>query len=402
MKVCLVSYEYPPRIGGEASYTHNLAVGLGNLGHKVVLVVPDDLPPIGGGEEAMIRREAVPVMNLPLAKVGSFMFEAAKRVRRLEKERAIDLVHVTFDYPSVPLRLSGPGVPTVATVHHLHQVEALSALRIRGPSASTVATLGRGMFTTLMERSLVSGADSVIAVSEFTRDSLSRYAGVEKERVSVIPNGIDPTPFQDPADTGGLRRRLGLGSRSVVLYVGRLEPSKGVEYLVRAFKTAKDAAPSACLLIVGTGSDGYSARLRGMAASLGLEGDVVFAGRLEQQNLYEAYASASVMVLPSLMEGFGITLLEAMAAGRPCIGTKVGAIPEVLLPGRAGLLVEPSDVPSLAHAISRVLTNPREARLMGERGRDWVRTRYTVGEMAKSTAALYRKTLGASGPALVE
>ena len=392
LKICLVTYEYPPQIGGEASYAHGLAIGLSRLGHDVVLVVPDNLPPLRGEEGDGIRRETVHVTDLPLVKVGSFILGAGKRVGRLVKEGAVDLVHITFDYPSLPLRLSGLGVPTVVTVHHLHLVEALNSLRVRGPSMAALATVGRGAFTTCMERAVISGARSVIAVSEFTRDSLAKYAGVTDARVKVIPNGIEAAPFLGSVDTGELRTRLRLGSRPVVLYVGRLEPSKGLEYLIRTFESVKKSA-SPCLLLVGSGSPGYSARLRRLVASLGLDTDVVFAGRLDQRDLQEAYALASAVVLPSLMEGFGITLLEAMASSKPCIGTNVGAIPEILLPKETGLLVEPANPPALGRAIQWVLANPEEAKGMGERGRERVKSSYTVDVMARRTESLYRETL---------
>ncbi len=393
MKVCLVSFEYPPQVGGEATYTRNLATGLARLGHEVRVVVPDRWHGSGPAEDGLVRKEAVRVASLPLLKVGSFMLAADRYLRRLVSERAADIIHFTFDYPSLPLRLSGLGAPTVATVHHLHQVEALSALRVRGASAATIATFGRSIFTTLMERTLVADASSIVAVSAFTGACLSKYAGVGSDRVTVIPNGIDATPFVSSTDTGSLRAKLGLGTRPLVLCVGRQEPSKGLEYLVHAFKKAKEGAPNACLLMVGAGSRGYLARLRRTVASLGIEGDVIFAGRVSQQNLYEAYAASSVVVLPSLMEGFGITLVEAMAAAKPCIGTNVGAIPGLLLPARTGLLVNAADTSALAAAMQRVLTNPEEAKAMGERGRALVKSNFTVGEMVRRTEALYRATV---------
>ncbi len=392
LKICLVSYEYPPQAGGEASYTQALATGLAHLGHHVTLVVPEQGRRPVRDTDMIVGTTAVPVVNLPLLKVGSFLLEAEKRLHRLAREGEADLVHFTFDYPSLPLHLSDLGVPSVATVHHLHQVEALSVLHAQGPALGSFPGILRGLFTTLMERTLIADAGNVIAVSEFTRESLVRYVGLAKDRIHVIPNGIDATPFLSSVDVGTLRARLGLGSRPVVLFVGRLEPSKGLEYLIRAFESLGKRPGSPCLLIVGAGSRRYFTRLRSIAAACA-PGSVVFAGKLSKDALCEAYALATAFVLPSLMEGFGITLLEAMAAGKPCVASAVGAVPEILIPSRGGVLVKPADPEALSRAIAWVLDNRGEAELMGQRGRRFVEEKYTQREMVGRTVAVYEEAL---------
>jgi len=150
-------------------------------------------------------------------------------------------------------------------------------------------------------------------------------------------------------------------------------------------------------LVRQRGPADYSSQLKRLASSQGLGDDVVFTGRLDQDDLREAYAASSVVVLPSMMEGFGMSLIEAMASGKPCVATRVGAIPEIVWPGRSGILVGPGDLDALSAAISDVMLNPREARSMGERGREFVRETYTVEKMVSRTCAAYLELGGGRG-----
>ena len=393
MRIGLVSYEYPPDVGGEATYTRSLAVGLARLGHEVLLVIPERTKAPELFEEPGVKKMPVRILDVPMFKVGSFMLGARRELGRLNVDRRIDIVHLTFDYPSLPLPMSGLDVPTLTTVHHLHLVEALSMLKTSRSLSAALPTLARGFFTTMTERVVLSRADSIIAVSRFTKDSLVKYAGVAADEVRVVPNGIDMDPFLNSADRGTLRKRFGLGTKPIVLFVGRLGASKGLEVLIRAFGESGSRL-AACLLIVGSGSTEYSAQLRRLSSSLGLGDRVVFTGRLDQADLNEAYAASAVVVLPSLMEGFGMSVLEAMASGRPCIATRVGAVPEIVLPSRAGLLVPPGDSDALSKALQEVLGDPGEARRMGDRGREFANSEFTAERMVERTLAVYFELLG--------
>jgi len=391
LRICLVSYEYPPDVGGEATYTRSLAVGLAGLGHEVLLLIPERGHLHDDSDEITARRVPIKVLGIPMLKVASFTLGASRELRRLNSEKRVDITHVTFDYPSLPIPLDRFDIPTVMTVHHLHLVEALSMLRAGGDLTASLPTLARDFFTTLTERAFLAGADSVIAVSRFTRDSLVRYGGMVTDRIKVIPNGIDLGPFLSSVDTGSLRERLGLGSRPVVLFVGRLGPAKGLDDLIRAFGRVKPRIGSTCLVLVGSGAAEYSTRLKNLATSLGIGSDVILTGRVDQTDLHEAYAMSSVVALPSLMEGFGISLLEAMASGKPCVATRVGAIPEIVLPQRAGTLVDPGNPDALSNALAEVLADPEEARMMGERGREFVTKAFTVERMVDETLAVYQQ-----------
>ena len=395
MKVCLVSYEFPPDVGGEASYAHALASGLSSLGHEVTVLVPKKQG-VEYSKDGGFRILAVRASSIPGLKVASFVIAVNRLLPPLVRSEGTDVVHVVFDYPSFPFRVRGVGAPVFATVHHLHVAEALGALRAGGSFARRLPGIYSDFLLSLMEVVLVRRAASVVTVSAFTRNSLRSYLRVNPDRVRVVPNGIGFRDLLEAKDTGRARQRFGLGSGPLLLYVGRLEPSKGLEALLAAFEVAVRSLPEVRLAVVGRGSERYTLKLKRMAASLGLEGKVTFTGRVGRAELCELYAASTVMVLPSLMEGFGISLAEAMAAGKPCVATKVGAVPEVVSDGVTGLLVPPGSPRELAEAILKVLRSPDAGAGRGRRGRELVVGRFTVDRMARETTALYADALSPS------
>src|SRR6266852_3668730 len=184
-----------------------------------------------------------------------------------------------------------------------------------------------------MERRLISQAEGVIAVSRFTLETLVDRFGFPESSIRVVHNGIDSRSFGENDRGEQFRRRFG-DSRRFILYVGRLDISKGVEYLIEAFAKVKKNDENTFLVFIGRGPSSYLNSLRKRARATGVERDMVFAGAVDSELLRSAYAAASVFVLPSLMEGLGITLLEAMASSTPCVATRVGGIPEVVQDGK--------------------------------------------------------------------
>lgn len=387
MRVCLVTYEYPPDIGGEASYARDLSEGLVSLGHAVTVLVPAKRGVVYSPGRGL-RVLALKTTSLPMLKVASFVIAANRALPRLVAEEGIDVIHVAFDYPSFPFRVRGLGAPLVATVHHLHIAEALGAIRAGRGVASALAGAVRGFALSFMEVVLLRRASAAVAVSGFTRRSLEDYLGVPRARARVVRNGVNVDDIVAAKDRGRVRRKFGLGAGPFLLYVGRLEKSKGVEYLVDAFASAVRSTPSLRLAVVGGGSASYTKALRERVAALGVEGSVRFTGRVDRADLCEIYAACRALVLPSLMEGYGISLVEAMAAGKPCISTRVGAVPELVRDGQNGLLVPPADPVRLSAAILKLTSLPDGGASMGAAGREFVKS-LTSERMAWETSSVY-------------
>ncbi|HUI01137.1 MAG TPA: glycosyltransferase family 4 protein [Nitrososphaerales archaeon] len=387
MRVCLVSYEFPPSGGGEASYTRALATQFSKAGHDVTLVLP--VRPKGLEETSNLRVLATGTAG-PI-RGARFLSGTERALDQIARTRP-DVVHVTFDYPTFLLHLGQRGIPCVATVHHLHLVEALSMSAWgEGPARMVPAFLKASVLNSLETR-LLRQCDTTIAVSRHTASTVERYMGIDPLRMRVVMNGIDTSPFEK-GDGDVFREAFPRTKERSVLYVGRLNQSKGVQVLLDAFAMMLKTGPASSLVLVGTGEARFVGSLRDRAASLGISEDVVFAGRISDSLLPHAFAASSMSVLPSYMEGFGLSVLESMASSRPAVATKVGGVPEVLVDGETGLLVRPGDAKGLSDAMGLVLSDQALARRMGEAGRRAARERFTADRMADETLDVYAETV---------
>jgi glycosyltransferase involved in cell wall biosynthesis len=193
-------------------------------------------------------------------------------------------------------------------------------------------------------------ARRIITVSEFSRQRLLEFTGVEPQRVVVIPNGVSNNfaPV-DPGTVAAVKQRLGLPSR-YVLSVGSLEPRKNLSRLLEAWRMLAPSHPDESLVLVGASSKQFLA--------VDFAGDlssVVFPGYIDDADLPAVYAGATLFVYPSLYEGFGLPVLEAMACGAPVVCSNAASLPEVV--GDAGILVDPLDPGAIAEGMRRVLAD---------------------------------------------
>ena len=224
-------------------------------------------------------------------------------------------------------------------------------------------------------------ADLLITNSEFTRAFVAS-AGVPQSRIVKIRPGADPTHFRPGLDCRELAQRLGVYGRPTLLTVARIVKAsryKGHDVVLRALAAVKRAVPDVAYVIVGEGDDlDYLDRL---ARECGVREDVIFAGRISDQELPLLYNLCDAFIMCSredhtrrgiLAEGFGLALLEASACGKPVIAGRSGGVPDAVQDGITGLLVNPIDSEAVAVAIVKVLREAGVANTMGENGRTWV------------------------------
>jgi glycosyltransferase involved in cell wall biosynthesis len=241
--------------------------------------------------------------------------------------------------------------------------------------------------------------DRIIVCSDHVGRYMVETGRVPADRVRRIYYGIDldrPLALAEP-QLREVRRELGLPAQGpFLLCVGRLDPQKGHPYLIEAMHRVVERFPDATLLIVGAaqqGSEEYVGALREQAAAPELVGKVVFAG--ERQDVPRLMAACDVFVLASLWEGFGLVFVEAMAASKPVVGTRVSGVPEVVADGETGILVPPRDPEALAAAMIRLLDDPAECRRLGRNGYQRVRERFSAARMVEDTLQVYREALDA-------
>ena len=196
-----------------------------------------------------------------------------------------------------------------------------------------------------IERLALRRARRIFCVSEFTRREMQRQIELPDWRFEVVPNALDPFFADDPSD-GALS-----GGPPVILSVARLDPReryKGVDHLIEALPAVRQAVPGARLRIVGSGGDLH--RLVALAALRGVADAVEFAGFVDDQKLREAYRDCTLFALPSFGEGFGLVFLEAMARGKPCLGARAGAVPEII-DQTTGVLAGYGNIPQITTQI---------------------------------------------------
>jgi len=212
-----------------------------------------------------------------------------------------------------------------------------------------------------------------------------RY-GISRRKVAFLGNGVDVERFEKAKGSKLLgRTRLPEGVK-VIMFIGRLTRSKGLQYLIRAFRRVADETESA-LLIVGDGTE--KKHLYRIVKETELESRIIFLGRcLNVENLL---AIADVFVLPSLYEGFPIALVEAMASKKPVISTRVGAAPFIIEDEVDGFLIEPGDVDQLSHAILRVLSDRELCEKVSERACRKVKERYSWDSICEKIYAVYKR-----------
>lgn len=294
----------------------------------------------------------------------------ARRVAHLVAEVDPDVV-VCHDYKANALALlAARGRPKIAVVH--------------GYTAEGAKV---GMFEAI-DRRLLRRMDAVVVVSPVLREQVLAR-GVEAARVHEIPNGIRPERVRAAAQAGRKILRAAWGIRAeepLVLALGRLSPEKGQDVLLEAF-AALPPALRARLVLVGDGASRAALETRAGAEDLRARG-VCFAGWREDP--WACLGAADLFVLPSRREGVPLALLEALAAGKPTVATRVGAVPAVLDEGRCGLVVPPDDADALCTAMTQLLTERARAEALGVAGRARVDRSFDARRQTQRLEALYR------------
>ena len=308
----------------------------------------------------------------------------AKRLRDHLTHHKVDLIHAhqytPFFYSALSrgiLSKKLPGVPVLFTEHGRHVPDKRSLKRI------------------LANKLLLKNNDQVTAVSAFVKRALMRNEGVAANRIDILHNGIDPTPGSLPANADDqalreqARKRLNISQdRPLVMQVARLHPVKDHGTALRAWSIVHQQMPDAILLFVGDGPEREN--LETLTKTLGLQSAVQFLGSVN--NARQLIPAADICMLTSLSEGLSVTLLEAMAAGKPIVATDVGGNPEAVIHGKTGLLAPSRDPEAIANSILQLLPNaPYTNRTLGIAARQRLLDSFTAEKMYRRYAQHYGK-----------
>jgi glycosyltransferase involved in cell wall biosynthesis len=363
-------------VGPARTPAAGVSVYVSELARALDQLAPGRIVRLGLRSDGPLGRQAIgkpPPSPAPESRLGGrgYLAWLLASAERHGRRAGCSLIHYTNAI--APLRTS---LPFVVTVHDL-------AL-MRRPSQHPVARLPRIPFTVLAARR----ARLVIAPSEATADDVRRLLHVPRSRVVVIPEAARFLAV-DPSDRTVVDR-LGLVSGSFILSIGTIEPRKNGVGLLAAFERLASEDPTLRLVFAGGSGWRDGPFRRALAASPALD-RVVVTGYLPDRELAALLEACAVMAYPSFHEGYGLPVLEAMAAGAPVVTSRVSSMPEVA--GGAGVLVDPTDVGSIAAGIRDALARRDELGRAGQAraaGRTWL-------DVGRETLAAYDRALGSRG-----
>jgi D-inositol-3-phosphate glycosyltransferase len=346
--------------GGMNVYVRELASSLAQAGVAVDVFTrrwADDLPDVVDVEPGL-RVVHVPAGPVDLAKeeLPAVVDEFTAGV--LARNDGLDALHANYWLSGVAgHRLKHElNLPLVSTFHTLARVKAETG--DREPQRRVDA-----------EAEVVACSDAITASCPAEAEDLVAHYGADPSRIELVPPGVIHALFS-PGDKGGARAALGVDDdRPVLLFVGRIQPLKGVDVAVRTLHRIVGSRPDALLLVVGgaSGPEGGAevARVEALVAELGLGANVRFVQPQPHHALSTYYRAADVVVVPSRSESFGLVALEAAACGTPVVAAAVGGLRTLVVEGCTGLLVDGRDPVDHADAVASILADPAAAAAMG-------------------------------------
>jgi glycosyltransferase involved in cell wall biosynthesis len=380
-----VGFDVAPSSSGPGRYVRAIIDGLDPDDFEPLVVAEDANDGISPGSQACrpdprtrtLRRRMLTAVPRPLKIWAGFGRQAFQYSRRIAGKQ-LDIIHLqNTGCEQAPVAGQLARVPLVLGTFHVNS--ALDLTRVRsGPTHRALEWVSN--------RSL----DLAIAVCEATRRDWIARTSMSPDRVVTIHNGIDPQGFSRRQSPATARAQLGLSQDALILGgVGRLDPVKGFEHLIDALALLLPKFPTAMVALAGNGP--WQERLMAHAHARGMVERVALLGF--QADVNPIFDACDVFVLSSLSEAMPFALLEAMAHELPCVGTTVGGVPEVIVPGETGFLAPPRDGVALAGAICPLLESVELRERFGHAGHARVVKHFHESDMVRKTLDVYRLML---------
>jgi glycosyltransferase involved in cell wall biosynthesis len=387
--VDLTALGTPGGVRGIGRYIRELALGLSELpGDDLAGIDVVGLTWLGWHGEHTVTRDLASIFDpsgAPPSNTDYYVWAYRQRIAMFRALRAIgaDAVHVT-DPHATPLLLRPFGIKKLVTCHDLVPTRFPAHYMSKKDLGPVVGKW--------IERRRYTSADMVLAVSDATRNDVVSLLGVPGDRVLRVHNGasIERWTKTDAANGDDVRRRLGLHERPFVLYAGGSDYRKNVEGMLGGVLRACALGTDVDLAWAGNLEPKHKAKVEATAAAAGATARVRLLGFVSDDDLAALYKSALAHLFVSRLEGFGYTVVEAMASGCPVVTTRGGSLAEVA--GDAALLVDPEDHAAIGDALYRLARDPGLRTALVQKGRARA-PRFSRLAQARGTAALYRRLL---------
>ena len=375
--------------GGMNVYVRELSRELGARGYEVDVFTrrtsptEPDVQPFGPNAR-VINVDAGPADTIDKLRIADHLDEFERNVLAFSAREglAYDLVHSHYWMSGkVALRLAERWrVPHVAMFHTLAEVKMRARVSEHEPASRIAAELA-----------IAAAADRIVVASRHELHLLTTLYAADESRISVVPCGVDLERFY-PMDKEQARRALELrdGDR-IILFVGRIEPLKGIDILISAAAQLHEDENFRVLIVGGDGrAEAELATLRALAERLDIDHHISFVGAVPHEDLPTYYNAADVCVVPSYYESFGLVAVEAMACGVPVVASRVGGLTSTISDGETGYLIPWRCPEPFAERLELLLDNDELRRSFGRAGREAVE-RYRWANVADAVAALYEE-----------
>jgi glycosyltransferase involved in cell wall biosynthesis len=404
LKICLLTYRGNPTCGGQGVYVKHLSKALADLGHKVDVISGPPYPHL----DSQVNLQKLPSLDLynpdhlfrvkkisdlvhPLNMyeflnvcTGSFPepFTFGERVYRYLQKRRMhyDIVHDNQSLSYGIGRLARKVMPTIATIHHPITVDKQEEFK----AAKTIYQKFRVFrwYTFIkMQMRVARQLSHIVTVSEFAKKDIAHEFSIDENKFRVVHNGINNEYFYPVQNETR-------PDNSIIVTNSADIPLKGLNYLLEAVAEIRKKQSVKLTVIGEPKKNGIIEKL---VADLKI-GDIVhFTGRIANEDFTGYYAKATIAVVPSLYEGFGIPAVEAMACGVPLITTSGGALPEVV--GDSGMIVPPADASALAGAITYLFNNPEQRKKLAQAGLERVNSVFSWPKAAQEVVDVYREAI---------
>jgi glycosyltransferase involved in cell wall biosynthesis len=402
-RIALISVHGDPAVeigkeeaGGQNVYVRQVGEALAKLGWQVEMFTRK----VSAEQETIvqhspncrtIRLEAGAVEFVPRDNLFGYLPEFVDNFLKFQQENGFvyPLVHTNYWLSS----WVGMQLKEIQGSKQVHTYHSLGAVKY-----NTINTIPLIATTRLaVEKQVLETAERIVATSPQEEEHMRSLVST-KGSIDIIPCGTDIGQF-GCVERIAARAELGIDPKAkLVLYVGRFDPRKGIETLVRAVAESKLRSEKLQLIIGGGSRPGHSdgierSRIENIVAELGMSDFTTFPGRLSQEILPYYYAAADVCVVPSHYEPFGLVAIEAMASHTPVVASDVGGLQFTVVPEETGLLAPPQDVAAFSAAIDRILANPQWRNELGQAARKRVENKFSWEGVASELAQLYTQLL---------
>jgi glycosyltransferase involved in cell wall biosynthesis len=386
MRILLVSETYPPSVNGAAYFTQRLGQALQRRGNEVFVMTPSDsfhsVTSTDSAGVTVFRLRSIPILVYPLRITPAFL--SGRLVRRMTGILAPDIIHIQnhlFLGRSAFAAARAQGIPVIGTNHFIPET-----LTVHCPLPALVSP----WLTGLLWKHFASLYDQLDLVTAPTRTAaeLTRAAGLRRP-VLTISNGIELERFKPDNDGRYLRDRYRIPDRPVLLFVGRLDPEKRVDVILRALPLILRQC-DVHVVLAGTGT--LRAKLERLARKLGVASHVTFTGFVPDEDLPSLYRIASVFVMAGNAELQSIATMEAMASGLPIVAVDAQALPELVHHGENGLLCPEDRCDRLAVGAASLLRDEQLRRRFAERSLQLIQA-HDLGHVAMQFECLYERVL---------